>query len=76
MNPVRLLRFRAGLSQQKAAVGAGITRQTLSAVEGGDEPSAKVARALAEYYGVGVEHILGIEPLPPVTETSVKAPAA
>lgn len=71
MNHVKLLRYERGLSQIEAAAGAKISRQTLIAIEGGSEPSAPTAKALADYYNVPVERILGLEqPTPELDEAA------
>lgn len=61
MNHVKLLRYERGLSQSAVAEGAGIARQTLVTIENGSEPSAPVAKALADFYKVSVERILGLD---------------
>lgn len=60
VNHVRLLRYAKGLSQLEVAAASGVSRQTLVAVEGGSEPSAPTAKALADFYDVPVERILGL----------------
>lgn len=62
MNRLRLLRFERGLSQGDVSAAAGVSQQTLSALEHGHrEPSAETAKALADFYEVPVAEILGLE---------------
>lgn len=61
-------RERKGVSQQEAARGANITRQTLSNYEGGvSGMSFENAWKLAEFYGCSLDE-LGGRPWPPVGE--------
>lgn len=58
-------RERKGVSQQEAARGANITRQTLSNYEGGvSGMSFENAWKLAEFYGCSLDE-LGGRPWPP-----------
>lgn len=63
MNRLRLLRFERGLKMEDVAEGTGLTRQTLRRLESGEtgEPSAATAKALADFYGVSVSDLLGLE---------------
>lgn len=63
MNRLRLLRFERGLKMQDVAEGTGLTRQTLRRLESDEtgEPSASTAKALADFYGVTVADLLGLE---------------
>ena len=58
-NNIRRLRFDNGeMTQQELAERAGVTRQTIIAVEGGKyTPSLMLAFKLAKVFGVGVEDV-------------------
>jgi transcriptional regulator with XRE-family HTH domain len=57
------------MSQEAAAAGIGVTRQTLSAWEAGrGEPLATDLQRLAALYGVSLDEIAGRVPLRPPTE--------
>ncbi len=58
-NQLRRLRFEHGeLTQQELAVRAGVTRQTIIAIEGGKyTPSLELAFRLARAFDVGVEEV-------------------
>lgn len=58
-NRVRRLRFDAGeMTQQALAERAGVTRQTVIAIEAGKyAPSLELAFRLADVFGVGVEEV-------------------
>src|SRR5262245_18549944 len=58
-NNLKALRLRLGLNQQELAKRAGVTRQTISAVESGTySPSTLVALRLARVLGCRVEDML------------------
>lgn len=63
MNPVRLLRFQAGKTLREVTEGAGVAMGTLRRAEGGQDLTAPVAKALADYYEVPVEVVLGLAPV-------------
>ena len=58
-NQLRRLRFEHGeMTQQELAERAGVTRQTIFAIEGGKyTPSLELAFRLARVFGVGVEDL-------------------
>jgi putative transcriptional regulator len=58
-NQIRRLRFEHGeMTQQELAVRAGVTRQTIIAIEGGKyTPSLELAFRLARAFDVGVEEM-------------------
>jgi putative transcriptional regulator len=58
-NQLRRLRFEHGeMTQQELAARAGVTRQTIIAIEGGKyTPSLELAFRLARVFGVGVEDL-------------------
>lgn len=59
-NGVRRARLLAELTQAELAAGAGVTRQTIVAVEAGDyAPSVYLALAIAERLGSSVEELFG-----------------
>nr|MDQ2732158.1 helix-turn-helix domain-containing protein [Armatimonadota bacterium] len=61
-NNVKALRTRMGLSQQRLAEGAGVTRQTVSGLEGGlYAASAAVALRLARELGCRVEELFWLD---------------
>lgn len=62
-NGVRQARLAAGLTQAELAEAAGVTRQTIVAVEAGDyAPSVYLALAIAERLGSTVEGLFRQEP--------------
>ncbi|HYF92371.1 MAG TPA: substrate-binding domain-containing protein [Symbiobacteriaceae bacterium] len=68
-NNLRRTRTRLGLSQQDLAGRAGVTRQTISGVEGGlYAPSATVALRLAKALGCRVEDLFWLEEALPEIE--------
>lgn len=60
-NKIRELRFHAGeMTQQQLADRAGVSRQTIVAVEQGRyAPSLELAFRIARAFGVGVEDVFG-----------------
>ena len=61
-NGVRAARAAAGLTQAELATAAGVTRQTVVAVEAGDyAPSVYLALALAARLGRTVEELFDVE---------------
>lgn len=59
-NAVRVARTTQGLTQAELAAAAGVTRQTVVAVEAGDyAPSVYLALAMAERLGRSVEELFG-----------------
>lgn len=58
-NQIRRLRFEHGeMTQQELASRAGVTRQTIIAIEGGKyTPSLDLAFRLSRVFGVGVEDV-------------------
>lgn len=64
-NRLRLLRERAGLSQEVAAVTAGLTRNTLGRLESTTLPDMRLSTALAlmDLYGLqSIEELFGQAP--------------
>jgi putative transcriptional regulator len=61
-NRMKVARAERGLSQQELANLAGVTRQTISAVETGQYcPSALLAFVLARQLGKNVEELFSLE---------------
>jgi putative transcriptional regulator len=59
-NAIKSARTALGLTQAELAAAAGVTRQTVVAVEAGDyAPSVYLALALAERLGRSVEELFG-----------------
>ena len=61
-NNIRTLRFFAGeMTQQELAERAGVSRQTIIAVEAGKySPSLELAFRIAEAFGVPITEVFGI----------------
>ena len=69
---LQTLRRARGLTQEQAAAAVGVTRQALSKWESGESlPDLRNCAALARFYGVTVDDLLGYDeaetglPLPP-----------
>ena len=62
-NNIRTLRFFAGeMTQQELAERAGVSRQTIIAVEAGKySPSLELAFRIAEAFGVPITEVFGIK---------------
>ena len=62
-NQVRRLRFENGeMTQQQLADAAGVTRQTIIAIEAGKyAPSLTLAFKIARTFGVGIEDVFQFE---------------
>jgi molybdate-binding protein/DNA-binding XRE family transcriptional regulator len=72
---VRLRRLQAGLSQQDLAERAGLTRQAISAIEGGKYvPNTVVALRLGRILGCRVEELFGLPDDGEEREVEVVAP--
>jgi putative transcriptional regulator len=63
-NRIRALRFNAGeMTQAELAAKAGVTRQTIIAVENGKySPSLELAFRIAAAFGVGIEEAFSYGP--------------
>ncbi len=62
-NQIRRLRFENGeMTQQELADKAGVTRQTILAIEAGKySPSLTLAFKIAKTFGVGIEKVFQYE---------------
>lgn len=62
-NNIRTLRFFANeMTQQELAERAGVSRQTIIAVEAGKySPSLELAFRIAEAFGVPITEVFGVE---------------
>ena len=58
---LKTLRNKRGLSQQQVAYDLNITQQAYSRYELGRDPDIRILKALAEYYGVSTDYLLGID---------------
>ncbi len=76
-NRLRTHRVRLGLSQQDLALAAGVTRQTIGAIEaGGGAPTAGVALRLARALACRVEDLFWLEDDLPVVSAAPGAGAS
>lgn len=76
-NNLRAARSRAGLSQQDLAVAAGVTRQTISALESGlNAPSAAVALRIARALECRVEDVFWLDDEPAALSAEAAGPLA
>src|SRR5256885_17242066 len=75
-NGLRRARHRSGLKQAELAARAGISRQTLSALEAGRaQPSTAIALNLARALGCRVEELFWLPEEGEVIRTGLAAPA-
>lgn len=57
---LRLLRDRAGISQQKLGEAVGVSQQTINKYENHDtEPDIYTLAALADYFHTSVDYLIG-----------------
>jgi len=63
-NNIRRLRFDAGeMTQKELAKKAGVSRQTIVAIEAGKyAPSLQLAFEIAEVFGVPIQDVFSFEP--------------
>jgi transcriptional regulator with XRE-family HTH domain len=62
MNRYELLRYERGLTQGQVAEGSGIPVRTVRSLEEiGHRPSAPTAKALADFYEISIQELLGLE---------------
>lgn len=56
------IRFDKGLTVTAVAEGAGLSRKTVRRFESGAPVNAPVAKALADFYEITLDELLGIDP--------------
>lgn len=62
MNRYQRLRYEKGVTIAEISRVSGVSRPTLSRLEDEDrEPTAPVAKALADYYGLTIQQLLGVD---------------
>lgn len=61
MNRYRYIRSANGKTLREVAEGAGVSERTLARIENGQEPSPAVAGKLAQFYGITLAELLGVE---------------
>jgi len=67
VNRYRLLRYERGLTRSEVAGGSGVPERTIRDLEHPERerpPSAPIAKALADFYGMSVAELLGVDPAP------------
>lgn len=63
MSRLKELRKENNLSQRELGKVIGVTRQAISLYERGDrEPKLKILEKLADYFGVSVDYLKGMDP--------------
>jgi transcriptional regulator with XRE-family HTH domain len=63
VNRLLQLRYERGLTQQQVADGSGVSERTLVRLErDAQRPSARIAKRLADYFGVEVTDVVPAEP--------------
>lgn len=75
-NNIRRLRFDAGeMTQKDLAQMAGVTRQTIVAIEAGKfSPSLELAFRIADAFGKPLEQVFVCHRLPPLVAQHIPAP--
>jgi transcriptional regulator with XRE-family HTH domain len=63
MNRIKLLRYGRGLTMSEVQSQTGVSYPTLRTLEEADEPqpTAPIAKTLADFYEVSVAELLGVE---------------
>lgn len=63
MNRYELMRYERGLTQEQVGAGSGVPTRTVRSLEDGNvaRPSARTAKALADFYGMTVREFLGLD---------------
>jgi len=65
MNRFERIRFERGYTRKQVQHGAGISYPTIVRLETGvNKPTAPIAKALADFYGMTVQELLGLEDEP------------
>jgi transcriptional regulator with XRE-family HTH domain len=64
MTRLKLLRYERGLTRAEVVAATGVPLGTLQKLEDGhsSEPTAPVAKKLADFYELTVAQLLGLEP--------------
>jgi transcriptional regulator with XRE-family HTH domain len=64
VNRYRLMRFERGLTLDQLSEATGVSPRTLLRLERDQTmPAATTAKALADFYGLTVAELLGLEPI-------------
>lgn len=63
MNRFELLRYEKGLTRGELASAAGVSERTIRYLETVEvvKPAAATAKALADFYGISVATLLGVD---------------
>lgn len=61
-NRLRRARFEMGLTINEVAAATAVSRATIMRLEAGSTPTARVAKALADFYGLDVADMLTPDP--------------
>ena len=61
MNRIKKLRLISGITQKELALKIGITQPALSNYENGRTPNSEITGKLADFFGVSVAYLMGIE---------------
>lgn len=64
MNRFVTMRYRRGITQTELVEATGISRGTIYNLEQGGVPSPPIAKKLADYYGLSIDQVLGLDDLP------------
>ncbi|MEL7728183.1 helix-turn-helix transcriptional regulator [Citromicrobium bathyomarinum] len=68
-NRIAMFRADAGLSRRELADAVGVNPQTIGFLERGDyKPSLELALAIAQHFGVAVEHVFSFDPFPSLSQ--------
>lgn len=74
-NRLAVLRAERGLSRKDLAEAVGIHYQTVGYLERGEyKPSLVIALQMANLFGLPVEEIFSLEPMPALSEALARAP--
>jgi len=68
-NRIAMFRADVGLSRRELADAVGVNPQTIGFLERGDyKPSLELALAIAQHFGVAVEHVFSFDPFPSLSQ--------
>lgn len=74
-NRLAVLRAERGLSRKDLAEAVGIHYQTVGYLERGEyKPSLVIALQMANLFGLPVEEIFSLEPMPALSDVLVRSP--